>query len=106
MVTEESPFSPSQIGFLFTFLARQLANNSGDNCITISKDLFSRVVDVLTDPGDMTQKVNSLKVGTKFLFRLPKDFLNFQFLRIFNFWHFKARRDLCRLLCLSVHMTV
>ena len=80
MVTEESPFSPSQIGFLFTFLARQLANNSADNCITISKDLFSRVVDVLTDPGDMTQKVKSL--ATKSLLTLLKDLFDCMFLRI------------------------
>jgi len=49
MVKEESPFSASQVGYLATFLARQLAK--GDKSLAVSRDLFSRVLVMLTAGG-------------------------------------------------------
>jgi len=54
MVKEDSPFSASQIGFLFTFLARQLARV--DNSLDISRDLFSKVLNVLTNPDELSHR--------------------------------------------------
>eukprot|EP00090_Calanus_glacialis_P010435 TRINITY_DN18820_c0_g1_i1.p1 TRINITY_DN18820_c0_g1~~TRINITY_DN18820_c0_g1_i1.p1 ORF type:complete len:1423 (-),score=489.80 TRINITY_DN18820_c0_g1_i1:146-4273(-) len=49
MVKEDSPFSASQVGYLATFLARQLAK--GDKSLAVSRDLFSRVLVMLTEDG-------------------------------------------------------
>ena len=52
MVKDNSPFSASQVGYLATFLARQLAK--GDKSLVVSRDLFSRVLGMLTEevPGE------------------------------------------------------
>jgi len=49
MVKEDSLFSASQVGYLATFLARQLAK--GDKTLVVSRDLFSRVLAMLTEGG-------------------------------------------------------
>jgi len=61
MLKEDSTFSPAQVGYLFTFLARQIAK--GDRSVSISRDLFSRVLSVLTDPeqpGSREEREDSL----------------------------------------------
>ncbi len=45
-MVEGSDYTPGQVAFFFTFLARQIAK--GDNCLTISRDLFDQVLTVLT----------------------------------------------------------
>jgi len=47
MVKENSPFSAHQVGYFATFLARQLAK--GDRSLAVSRDLFSRVLKLLTE---------------------------------------------------------
>lgn len=52
MVKHQSPFSASQVGFLFTFLARQLARGDGAPLV-VSRTLFLAVLGVLTqEDGD------------------------------------------------------
>jgi len=61
MLKEDSNFSPAQVGNLFTFLARQIAK--GDSSVNISRDLFSKVLTVLTDPeqpGSREEREDSL----------------------------------------------
>ena len=51
MVRDHSPelssFSPSQVAYLFTFLAQQIAKEN--HCLSVSRQLFEQVLDVLTD---------------------------------------------------------
>ena len=47
LMVDGEGYSPSQIGHLFTFLARQIAK--GDKCFQVSRDLFEKVLEVLTD---------------------------------------------------------
>eukprot|EP00095_Tigriopus_kingsejongensis_P008534 maker-scaffold81_size397536-snap-gene-2.19 protein:Tk08534 transcript:maker-scaffold81_size397536-snap-gene-2.19-mRNA-1 annotation:"hypothetical protein LOTGIDRAFT_215952" len=47
MVDGDEGYSPAQIGHLFTFLARQIAKD--DKTLSVSRDLFDRVLDVLTN---------------------------------------------------------
>ena len=54
MVKEESPFSASQVGLLFTFLARQLSK--GEGVLAVSRELFSKVLGVLTKEDDQGSK--------------------------------------------------
>lgn len=50
MVDGENDFSASQVGYLFTFLARQISR--GDNSLSVSRDLFDKVLQVLTENQD------------------------------------------------------
>ena len=57
IVCEEEGFSATQRGYLFTFIARQIAK--GDNVFDPSRDLFDKFLDVLTEtsydsPSDQT----------------------------------------------------
>ena len=54
MVKEESPFSASQVGLLFTFLARQLSK--GEGVLAVSRELFSKVLGVLTKEEEQGSK--------------------------------------------------
>ena len=54
MVKEESPFSASQVGLLFTFLARQLSKDEG--VLAVSRELFSKVLGVLTKEEEQGSK--------------------------------------------------
>eukprot|EP00092_Neocalanus_flemingeri_P016376 GFUD01017725.1.p1 GENE.GFUD01017725.1~~GFUD01017725.1.p1 ORF type:complete len:1407 (-),score=439.03 GFUD01017725.1:187-4407(-) len=54
MVKEDSPFTASQVGYLATFLARQLAK--GDKTLGVSRDLFSRVLVMLTEGGSEAEQ--------------------------------------------------
>ena len=45
---ESSSFSPSQVAYLFTFLAQQIAKED-HGALTVSRGLFEQVLDVLTD---------------------------------------------------------
>ena len=47
IVCEEDGFSATQRGYLFTFIARQIAK--GDNVFDPSRDLFEKFLDVLTE---------------------------------------------------------
>ena len=50
-------YSPSQIAHLFTFLARQIAK--GDDCgLNVSRDLFEKVLNVLTTKNNSSGSVN------------------------------------------------
>merc|ERR1719266_1228913 len=40
-------FSPSQVAYLFTFLAQQIAKD--DHCLTVELGLFDQVLNVITD---------------------------------------------------------
>jgi hypothetical protein len=46
---ENSDFTPSQVGCLFTFLARQLAKP--DNTLFVNRTLFDQVRDFTVRPG-------------------------------------------------------
>ncbi len=50
----EGDFSATQVGHLFTFLARRVA--AGDKGLQVSRDLFDRVLDVLTSTADGASK--------------------------------------------------
>jgi hypothetical protein len=43
-------FTPTQVGHLFTFLARQIAK--GDKCLLVDRSLFDQVLEVLTQADD------------------------------------------------------
>ena len=43
-------FSPSQVAYLFTFLAQQIAKE--DHCLNVSLQLFEQVLNVLTDTNE------------------------------------------------------
>ncbi|KAJ8375154.1 hypothetical protein SKAU_G00057340 [Synaphobranchus kaupii] len=53
VMLESTDFSPSQIGSLFTFLARQLAK-AEDN-LFVNRQLFHQALDFLCNPEDTTQ---------------------------------------------------
>ncbi|XP_033629373.1 vacuolar protein sorting-associated protein 8 homolog [Asterias rubens] len=53
VMVESIGFSPSQVGCLFTFLARQMAKN--DNNIVVNRLLFEQVVEFLSNPADETR---------------------------------------------------
>ena len=48
--TTDSSFSPSQVAYLFTFLAQQIAKE--DHCLNVSLQLFEQVLNVLTDTNE------------------------------------------------------
>uniref|UniRef100_A0AAZ3NV05 Uncharacterized protein n=1 Tax=Oncorhynchus tshawytscha TaxID=74940 RepID=A0AAZ3NV05_ONCTS len=49
-MVENSDFTPSQVGSLFTFLARQLAKP--DNTLFVNRKLFDQVLEFLCSPDD------------------------------------------------------
>ena len=55
-VTEssKSSFSPSQVAYLFTFLAQQIAKD--DQCLTVPKEKFEHVLNVLTDNNEISHR--------------------------------------------------
>ena len=54
---ESNAYTPSQIAHLFTFLARQIAK--GDDCgLSVSRDLFEKVLNVLTSKNSSSGSVN------------------------------------------------
>ena len=54
---ESKTYTPSQIAHLFTFLARQIAK--GDDCgLSVSRDLFEKVLTVLTTKNNSSGSVN------------------------------------------------
>ncbi|XP_042188283.1 vacuolar protein sorting-associated protein 8 homolog [Callorhinchus milii] len=53
VMVEGTEFTPSQIGCLFTFLARQLAR--AESSLFVNKQLFDRVLDFLCDPEDSSR---------------------------------------------------
>nr|XP_015210004.1 PREDICTED: vacuolar protein sorting-associated protein 8 homolog [Lepisosteus oculatus] len=53
VMLESADFTPSQIGSLFTFLARQLAK--AENSLFVNRRLFHQVLDFLCNPDDTTQ---------------------------------------------------
>uniref|UniRef100_A0A452TEW9 VPS8 subunit of CORVET complex n=1 Tax=Ursus maritimus TaxID=29073 RepID=A0A452TEW9_URSMA len=50
VMVENSDFTPSQVGCLFTFLARQLAKP--DNTLFVNRTLFDQVLEFLCSPDD------------------------------------------------------
>uniref|UniRef100_A0A4W5K385 VPS8 subunit of CORVET complex n=1 Tax=Hucho hucho TaxID=62062 RepID=A0A4W5K385_9TELE len=50
VMVENSDFTPSQVGCLFTFLARQLAKP--DNTLFVNRKLFDQVLEFLCSPDD------------------------------------------------------
>uniref|UniRef100_A0AAZ3RRT8 RING-type domain-containing protein n=1 Tax=Oncorhynchus tshawytscha TaxID=74940 RepID=A0AAZ3RRT8_ONCTS len=50
VMVENSDFTPSQVGSLFTFLARQLAKP--DNTLFVNRKLFDQVLEFLCSPDD------------------------------------------------------
>ncbi|XP_037068487.1 vacuolar protein sorting-associated protein 8 homolog [Pollicipes pollicipes] len=50
LMVDREEYSPSQLGSLFTFIARQMA--LPNSTVSVSRDLFDKVVDHLTVPGD------------------------------------------------------
>ncbi|KAL5005898.1 hypothetical protein ScPMuIL_017056 [Solemya velum] len=50
IMVESVGFTPTQIGILFTFLARQMARH--DNTIMVNKVLFDQVLEFLSNPED------------------------------------------------------
>ncbi|XP_013387109.1 vacuolar protein sorting-associated protein 8 homolog isoform X2 [Lingula anatina] len=50
VMVESEGFSPSQVGILFTFLARQMARH--ENTIFVDRVLFEQVLEFLSQPGD------------------------------------------------------
>ncbi|MFT7807999.1 vacuolar protein sorting-associated protein 8 homolog [Arapaima gigas] len=50
VMVESSDFTPSQVGCLFTFLARQLAKP--DNTLFVNRKLFDQVLEFLCSPDD------------------------------------------------------
>ncbi|KAJ8418661.1 hypothetical protein AAFF_G00001600 [Aldrovandia affinis] len=53
VMLESTDFSPSQIGSLFTFLARQLAK--AEDKLFVNRQLFHQALDFLCNPEDTTQ---------------------------------------------------
>ncbi|XP_077501236.1 LOW QUALITY PROTEIN: vacuolar protein sorting 8 [Amblyomma americanum] len=54
IMVQSEGFSPTQVGALFTFLARQLARP--DNKLIVDRLLFEQVLEHLTHPGDETRR--------------------------------------------------
>lgn len=54
IMVQSEGFLPTQVGALFTFLARQLAQP--DNNLIVDRLLFEQVLEHLTHPGDETQQ--------------------------------------------------
>ena len=58
MISDTSPFSAHQVGYLASFLARLLSRS--DNSILVSRDVFTRVLDTLTQeqlgPGQRDER--------------------------------------------------
>ncbi|XP_053385366.1 vacuolar protein sorting-associated protein 8 homolog [Mercenaria mercenaria] len=50
IMVESVGFTPTQVGILFTFLARQMARH--ENTITVNKILFEQVLEFLCNPDD------------------------------------------------------
>ncbi|XP_064646589.1 vacuolar protein sorting-associated protein 8 homolog isoform X2 [Lineus longissimus] len=50
VMVESIGFSPTQVGILFTFLARQMARH--ENTILVNRVLFEQVLEFLSSPGD------------------------------------------------------
>ncbi|KAF0302552.1 Vacuolar protein sorting-associated protein 8 [Amphibalanus amphitrite] len=50
LMVDKEEYSASQVGSLFTFIARQMA--LPNSTVSVSRDLFDKVVDHLTVPGD------------------------------------------------------
>ncbi|XP_076368429.1 vacuolar protein sorting 8 isoform X2 [Tachypleus tridentatus] len=53
IMVQSEGFSPTQVGALFTFLARQIAKQ--ENSIVVNRLLFEQVLEYLTNPGDETR---------------------------------------------------
>lgn len=53
IMVESEGFSPTQVGALFTFLARQMAKH--ENSIIVNRLLFEQVIEFLTNPKDDTR---------------------------------------------------
>ena len=49
VMDSSSVFSPAQVAYLFTFLAQQIAKEDKHYGLTVSRQLFGQVLDVLTD---------------------------------------------------------
>lgn len=59
MLREEGPFSPAQVGLLFTFLAGQLGRGEEGSKLVVSRHLFSKVLVVLTQEQEGEQEARS-----------------------------------------------
>ncbi len=57
IICESEGYSPTQLGYLFTFIARQIAK--GDKVFQVSRDLFDKFLDVLTDASTATDQTSS-----------------------------------------------
>uniref|UniRef100_A0A8K9Y558 VPS8 subunit of CORVET complex n=1 Tax=Oncorhynchus mykiss TaxID=8022 RepID=A0A8K9Y558_ONCMY len=60
VMVENSDFTPSQVGCLFTFLARQLAKP--DNTLFVNRKLFDQVLEFLCSPDDDTRHTERQQV--------------------------------------------
>uniref|UniRef100_A0A4W3JDJ5 VPS8 subunit of CORVET complex n=1 Tax=Callorhinchus milii TaxID=7868 RepID=A0A4W3JDJ5_CALMI len=60
VMVENSDFTPSQVGCLFTFLARQLAKP--DNTLFVNRKLFDQVLEFLCSPDDESRHAERQQV--------------------------------------------
>uniref|UniRef100_A0A4W4F5Q8 RING-type domain-containing protein n=1 Tax=Electrophorus electricus TaxID=8005 RepID=A0A4W4F5Q8_ELEEL len=60
VMVDNSDFTPSQVGCLFTFLARQLAKP--DNTLFVNRKLFDQVLEFLCSPDDDTRHTERQQV--------------------------------------------
>ncbi|KAK1803009.1 hypothetical protein P4O66_021538 [Electrophorus voltai] len=61
VMVDNSDFTPSQVGCLFTFLARQLAKP--DNTLFVNRKLFDQVLEFLCSPDDDTRHTERQQSG-------------------------------------------
>ncbi|KAK2493868.1 hypothetical protein MC885_006568 [Smutsia gigantea] len=76
VMVENSDFTPSQVGCLFTFLARQLAKP--DNTLFVNRTLFDQVLEFLCSPDDdsrHSERQQNNELMTTCLFGVLKFFL-------------------------------